>query len=58
MGPVAAYKRICENYPNQTIPVCYYLYSLQGALMDLHWGELPEAIKEELYARAKGQQRG
>lgn len=58
MGPVKAYKRICENYPNQTIPVCYYLYSLQGALMDVHWDELPEAIKDELYAQAKAQRRG
>lgn len=53
MGPVKAYKRICANYPNQTIPVCYYLYSLQGALMDLHWNDLPQAIKEGLYAKAK-----
>lgn len=53
VGPVTAYKRIRENYPNQTIPVCYYLYSLEGALMDVHWDELPEAIKDELYAEAK-----
>lgn len=58
IGPVKAYKRICENYPNQTIPVCYYLYSLQGALMDIHWDEVPEPIKNELYARAKGERRG
>ena len=54
IGPVKAYKRIRDNYPNQTIPVCYYLYSLQGALMDAHWDELPDVIKDELYAQAKG----
>ena len=58
MGPVKAYKRICQNYPNQTIPVCYYLYSLQGALMDTHWDELPEPVKDELYAQAKSGKRG
>jgi DNA transformation protein len=58
IGAVKAYKRICENYPNQTIPVCYYLYSLHGALIDVHWDELPETLKDELYAKAKGQKRG
>lgn len=57
IGPVRAYRRICENYPNQTIPVCYYLYSLQGALMDVHWDELPGPLKDELYAKAKGHKR-
>jgi DNA transformation protein len=58
MGSVKAYRRICENYPNQTIPVCYYLYSLEGALMDAHWDDLPKPIKDALYARAKGKERG
>jgi DNA transformation protein len=58
VGPVKAYRRICENYPNQTIPVCYYLYSLQGALMDVHWDQLPAILKDELYRGAKGQKRG
>lgn len=46
--PVRAYQKICEHFPNQTIPVCYNLYSLQGALMDVHWNELPEDLKKEL----------
>jgi DNA transformation protein len=58
MGPVKAYLRICQNYPNQTIPVCYYLYSLQGALMDTHWDDVPKNLKEELYVLAKGRKRG
>ena len=53
MGPVKAYQRICQKHPHQTIPVCYYLYSLQGALMDLHWDDLPKNIKYLLVAKAK-----
>ena len=48
IGPVKAYQCICRNYPGKTIPVCYYLYSLQGALMDVHWNKLPKKIKEKL----------
>lgn len=46
--PEKAYRDICENYPDKTIPKCYYLYSLQGALMDLDWRALPKNIKMEL----------
>ncbi|WP_020530247.1 TfoX/Sxy family DNA transformation protein [Flexithrix dorotheae] len=46
--PVGAYRNICELHPGKTIPKCYYLYSLQGALMDLDWRKLPEEIKETL----------
>ena len=58
MGSVRAYQRICENYPNLTIPVCYYLYSLEGALMDAHWDDIPRRIKDDLYAKAKGKGQG
>ncbi|MGQ0827353.1 MAG: TfoX/Sxy family protein [Bacteroidota bacterium] len=47
-GAVNAYKKIKENYPNKTIPVCYYLYSLEGALLNLHWDDIPEKRKKEL----------
>jgi DNA transformation protein and related proteins len=57
IGPVSAYRRICQNYPNQTIPVCYYLYSLQGALMGVHWDHVPEDVKAELFLRAKGKKK-
>lgn len=53
IGPVKAYQWICRNYPNQTIPVCYYLYSLQGALMDIHWNNVPQTIKEQLILETK-----
>ena len=53
MTSVEAFKRIRENYPGKTIPVCYYLYSLEGALLDLHWNDIPSELKEELQARIK-----
>ncbi len=48
VGAVKAYQMICRKYPNQTLPVCYYLYSLQGALTGDHWNDLPESVKENL----------
>jgi len=48
MTPAKAYQKICEYHPEKTIPVCYYLYSFQGALLDLHWNDLPTNLKNEL----------
>jgi DNA transformation protein and related proteins len=48
MTSVKAYKKIGEQNPGKTIPVCYYLYSLEGALLDLHWDDLPKALKTDL----------
>ena len=48
LTPVEAYNMIKLKHPGKTIPVCYYLYSLQGALMDLHWNDVPEDIKRKL----------
>lgn len=48
MTPVKAYQNICRQNPGKTFPVCYYLYSLQGALLDLHWDDLPTELKAEL----------
>ncbi|MEO1050372.1 MAG: TfoX/Sxy family protein [Bacteroidota bacterium] len=48
IGPVKAYRLIKENYPDKTIPVCYYLYSFEGALLNRHWDDIPEETKEEL----------
>jgi len=43
-----AYLKISERNQDQTFPVCYYLYSLGGALLDLHWDDLPEELKRNL----------
>lgn len=50
VGPAAAYQRMKTLHPR--LPVCYYLYSLEGALRDLHWNEIGNgrkaALKESL----------
>ena len=48
MGPAKAYTTIKNNYPDKTLPVCYYLYSFEGALTDTHWNDIPDVRKEEL----------
>lgn len=48
IGAAQAYLRIKAAHAGKTIPVCYYLYSLQGALDDVHWNELPERTKQRL----------
>jgi DNA transformation protein and related proteins len=51
VGAAAAYERIRAKHPGKTIPVCYYLYSLEGALRDQHWDALAPKIKRGLLAR-------
>ncbi|NBW38875.1 MAG: competence protein TfoX [Cytophagia bacterium] len=48
MTPVKAYLRISKQNPHKRFPVCYYLYALQGALLDLHWDDLPAKLKTAL----------
>lgn len=50
---VEAYVNICKANPDKTIPVCYYLYSLQGALLNLHWNDLPNDLKTDLRRQAE-----
>jgi len=51
VGAVGAHRLIKEKYPNETLAVCYYLYSFEGALTDKHWNELGENRKQELKAQ-------
>jgi len=53
IGPAEAYKRIRAQNMGGTTPKCYYLYSLQGALMGLHWDDVPETLKAELSAEVE-----
>jgi DNA transformation protein len=46
--PSEAYKKMKENYPDKTLPVCYYLYSLEGAIRDVHWDDVPDKTKQNL----------
>ena len=51
--PAGAYKLVRDKNPDKTIPVCYYLYSLQGTLDGVHWSELPNNLKDELLRHVK-----
>jgi len=55
VGAVGAHRMIKEKHPNETLPVCYYLYSFEGALSDKHWDEISEQRKQQLRAQV-GQQ--
>ena len=57
-GPVGAYLHLCASFPNKTWPVCYYLYSLEGALRDKHWDDLPQTLKDRLLAEVRSRQLG
>lgn len=48
VGAVGAHQMIKEKYPEETLPVCYYLYSFEGALIDKHWNEIGEQKKKQL----------
>ena len=48
VGAVEAHRMIKEEYPDETLPVCYYLYSFEGALCDKHWDNIGEKRKQEL----------
>ena len=47
-GPVEAHRLISNAFPEETLPVCYYLYSFEGALRDLHWNEIGADEKRKL----------
>lgn len=48
IGAVGAHRLIKQKHPNETLPVCYYLYSFEGALTDKHWNEIGEQRKRQL----------
>lgn len=48
MGAVKAHRMLKEKFPNDVFPVCYYLYSFEGALNDKHWSEIETEKKCEL----------
>lgn len=48
IGPAEAYRRISAAHPGQTMSVCYYLYSLQGALDGVYWDALPADTRARL----------
>ncbi len=46
LGVVEAYRRVKTAFPERV--TLNMLYALQGALLDLHWKELPPEIKTTL----------
>ena len=47
LGAAGAYKRLCSR-AGRPLPVCYYLYSLEGALRGIRWDALPAKDKSRL----------
>lgn len=52
LGAVKAYKWLSEQHPNKRLPVCYYLYSLEGAIQNRHWDDFSEEEKSKLLVAA------
>lgn len=48
LGAGRAYKWLSEQNPDKRLPVCYYLYSLEGAIKDRHWDDFSEKEKAKL----------
>ncbi len=44
IGPAQAYLNM-QARASGALPVCFYLYSLEGALTGRHWDDLPAAAK-------------
>lgn len=51
IGAAAAYRLLSARHPGKHLPVCYNLYSLQGALEDRHWRSLTDNEKSALLAK-------
>src|SRR5690625_2039705 len=54
-GAVRVYQRIRERKINVSKVM---LYALQGALMDVHWNDLPEELKRQLVEEAERPEAG
>ncbi len=52
-GAVGAHRKIKQRYPDEALPVCYYLYSFEGALRDKHWDAIGEKRKLALKAQIR-----
>lgn len=51
VGAARAHGMIKKRHPGETLPLCYYLYSFEGALTEMHWNAIGEARKRELKAQ-------
>ncbi|MCU7924713.1 MAG: TfoX/Sxy family protein [Candidatus Thiodiazotropha sp. (ex Dulcina madagascariensis)] len=48
VGAAEAHRMIRDKCPDETLPVCYYLYSFEGALCNKHWNDISQERKLEL----------
>ena len=48
LGAAEAYRRLVALSGGKPLPVCYYLYSLRGALDGVHWNDVEEPVKRDL----------
>ena len=52
MGSARAYRKIQSSYPESHLPLCYYLYSLQGALENRDWRSFSDREKLDMRKQA------
>lgn len=52
VGSVSAYNLLSAKSNSEHLPLCYYLYSLEGAIMGRDWRDLSDQEKAELRLRA------
>jgi DNA transformation protein len=50
IGPAAAYQALCAE-AGARLPVCYYLYALEGALRGVDWRSL--SVKDKARLRSE-----
>lgn len=48
IGAAEAHRLIRKMHADARLPICYYLYSFEAALRDIHWNDLPESRKRSL----------
>lgn len=57
-GAVGAHRLIKERYPDETLPVCYYLPAFEGTLTARHWDAIGEERKAQLRAEVEAGKQG
>ena len=56
VGAANVYHRVKSKFPNSTS--LNLLWALQGALMELHWHDVPDDIKRQLLAEVESLMHG
>jgi DNA transformation protein len=52
IGAVDAVKKLQSIVPKEAMDLYYFLYALEGALLDLDWWDIPEKLKYHLRKQA------